>query len=368
MKRILFVTQRDCFPFQIGGAGISAHSLLNYLTARGHKCLALGVLGKGFDEIKSRIDVLEKEHTQFKFITNYTRLGNYEIPKDCHLVLNFGYEAKLTMLYNFDKFFASEAINFKPDLVITQMMGSGLAVKFSFNQGIPCAHLIRDVDTIYNLEPLFLEEKYLNYSDIFSNSKFVQQNFLKKYKRKSLVLYPSIKTDNYLLDNKDPKYITFVNPHTRKGLEIFIKIAEKMLEYKFLVVEGWGKTPKTSPINNMKNVTVMPNQLDMREVYKMTRILIVPSVWQEAFARVVIEAQTSGIPVIAGKHSGLIESVGSGGILLDEYLDADSWIKVINDLQVDNAKYKLLSNRAVENAKKFDIANTTNDFCEKYGL
>lgn len=368
MKKILFVTQRDCYPFQIGGAGISAHSLLNYLTARGHNCLALGVLGKGFGEIKSRIGILKKEHTPFKFITNYTKLDNYQIPRDCHLILNYGYEVKLTMLYNFDKFFAGEAIDFKPDLIITQMMGSGLAIKFSFYHGIPCAHLIRDLDTIYNLEPLFLEEKYLSYPDLFSNSKFVQQEFLKKYKRNSFVLYPSIKTDNYLLNNKDPKYITFINPHSRKGLEIFVKIAKKMPEYKFLVVEGWGKTPKTSPINNMRNVTIIQNQLDMREVYKMTKILIVPSVWQEAFARVVVEAQIGGIPVIAGRHSGLIESVGFGGILLDKYLNVDFWTKSIKDLQENNIKYKVLSKRAVENAKKFDIANTANDFCEKYGL
>src|SRR5262249_21620774 len=56
---------------------------------------------------------------------------------------------------------------------------------------------------------------------------------------------------------------------------------------------------------------------DMRTVYCDTRILLVPSQWEdETWGRVVSEAQLSGIPVITSDRGGLPESVGPGGIVL----------------------------------------------------
>ena len=43
---------------------------------------------------------------------------------------------------------------------------------------------------------------------------------------------------------------------------------------------------------------VFASRGDMRSVYAKCRILLAPSVWEEAYGRVVTEAQISGIPVV----------------------------------------------------------------------
>lgn len=367
-KKILFVTQRDCYPFFVGGAEISAHTLLSHLQLRGHKCLALGTLGRNLEDLEKYTKMFEVQSTPYEFISETVKLASQEIPKELFMSINVGYEVKLTLLNNFTKFFNQHASVYKPDLIITQMMGSGLAVRFSYNNKIPCAHLIRDINTLYNLEPLFLEPEYLGYPDFFSNSKYMQREFKKKYEKDSLVLYPSVNLAEYSFKNGIRKHITFVNPNNKKGGQLFVKIAKKLPQLKFLVVEGWDKIGDNSPLRRLKNVTIKERQYMMTDVYDKTKILIAPSVWQEAFARVVIEAQVSGVPVIASKHSGLIESVGDGGILVDKYLDPEAWAIAINNLYKNGRFYNVLSGKARQNSEKFDVSKTAAEFCKRYGL
>ena len=368
MKKILFVSQRDYYPFHIGGAGISIHTLLKYLASRGHECKSLCVLGQNLTNIEKYIADFKNNSVPYKFVSENVKIDNNIIPIESSLSFNLGYEIKLTLLYNFAKFFIREASAFKPDFIITQMMSSGMAVRFSFENNIPCVHLIRDVNSLYNFEPFYLEEKYRDYPCIYSNSKFVQRELFRKHKINSQVLYPSINTEDYELSDQKPKYTTFINPHGQKGLEIFIKITEKMPNHKFLVVEGWDKIDKHSPLKKIKNVTLVESQTDMRKVYKQTKILIVPSIRPEAFGRVVTEAQTSGIPIIAARHSGLLESVGKGGILVNDYLNVNSWVNNLNKLDSNNKEYQALSEKAFKNAEKFDVSTTTKDFCNKFQL
>ena len=63
----------------------------------------------------------------------------------------------------------------------------------------------------------------------------------------------------------------------------------------------------------------------MAREYAQARILLVPSVWEEAWGRVVTEAQLSGIPVLASAIGGLPESVGPGGILVPPGSDVEVW-------------------------------------------
>lgn len=352
----------------MGGAEISTHTLLSYLVSRGHQCLALGTLGKYLDDIKMRKEQFDKHSIPYRFTTRTLMVGKYKIPIEFYLSLNIGYNIKLTLLYNYVKFFLEHASKYKPDLVITQMMGSGLAVSFSYESKIPCAHLIRDLDTLYNLEPLFLEHRYIGYADFFSNSKFVRKEFKKRYKKDTGVLYPSIKISDYKLNSNKGKYITFINPNAKKGIDIFLQVANQLPTYRFMVVEGWEKIPGSSPLRKLKNVTVRSRQFDMKIIYQETKLLLVPSVWKEAFARVVVEAQAGGVPVLAGRHSGLIESVGNGGILLRDYLEVTVWTQAIESLFGNKNLYKALSIKARENASRFDVEKTAIGFCKKYDL
>ena len=60
--------------------------------------------------------------------------------------------------------------------------------------------------------------------------------------------------------------------------------------------------------------------MDMRSVYRDTKVLLVPSQWLETWGRVATEAQFSGIPVLASRSGALPEAVGPGGILSNRQL------------------------------------------------
>jgi glycosyltransferase involved in cell wall biosynthesis len=51
----------------------------------------------------------------------------------------------------------------------------------------------------------------------------------------------------------------------------------------------------------------------MKQVYRRTALLLVPSLWFEAAGRVVAEAQLSGIPVLATDSGGIPEQLNGGG-------------------------------------------------------
>jgi glycosyltransferase involved in cell wall biosynthesis len=70
----------------------------------------------------------------------------------------------------------------------------------------------------------------------------------------------------------------------------------------------------------------------MRRIYQSARIVLVPSILNEAWARVVTEAQISGIPILASDRGGLPESVGPGGILVDPDADISDWEKALSRL------------------------------------
>ncbi|MEX0448798.1 glycosyltransferase [Spiribacter sp. 221] len=69
--------------------------------------------------------------------------------------------------------------------------------------------------------------------------------------------------------------------------------------------------------NRLNNVTLTNNTNDMRPVYQRARLLLAPSLWWEAYGRVIAEAHMNGIPTIATNRGGLPEATGNGGFLID---------------------------------------------------
>jgi len=105
-------------------------------------------------------------------------------------------------------------------------------------------------------------------------------------------------------------YVTFVNPCPEKGLSIFMKLAETMPETQFLAVKStaWTKPWHEQMMKKLPNVKVQAATERVDDFLRLTRVLIVPSVWQEAFGLVATEAQLRGIPVVTTDACGLAEA------------------------------------------------------------
>jgi glycosyltransferase involved in cell wall biosynthesis len=187
---------------------------------------------------------------------------------------------------------------------------------------------------------------------------------LKKFEIKSRIVYPFIDLEKYKTKcskENNSKYILFVRPEFHKGANIFLKIAKKMKNEKFLVV---GKTSHDilQRISKIKNITYFDWINDMKKIYSKTKLVVMPSIWPEAFGRVPIEAGINGIPTVASNKGGLSESVGDGGILINYVYNIDKWVEIIRNITKDKDVYNNLSKKAILQAKKFDFKYTLRDF------
>ena len=193
-----------------------------------------------------------------------------------------------------------------------------------------------------------------------------------------IVLPPPVDVDYYTVTvEREPQYITLINCNENKGGKIVWEIAKRMPEYKFLTVLGaygtqyvaTGKTGLTINIDNkpvieglgiLDNIFVTDNTDEIRNVYKITRILLMPSLY-ESWGKVATEAMCSGIPVIASPTFGLKENLGKNGIFVDRE-NIDGWVEAIKKLdgkkEYDEAsaysKKRAMELKPLEKLKNFE--------------
>lgn len=112
-----------------------------------------------------------------------------------------------------------------------------------------------------------------------------------------------------MLGRFDSGYLTMVNPCGIKGISIFLALAERLPEYSFAALPGWGTTSgDRRALESLPNVTLLPHCRDIEEVLVRTRVLLMPSLWFEGFGLIAMEALLRGIPVIASDAGGLVEA------------------------------------------------------------
>jgi glycosyltransferase involved in cell wall biosynthesis len=121
------------------------------------------------------------------------------------------------------------------------------------------------------------------------------------------------------------RYVTFVNPQPHKGVYLFARLASELGRLRpdipLLVVEGRGTAnwmERTGhDLRGLRNLFVMENTTDPRDFYRVSRVVLVPSLCRESFGRVAAEALINGIPVLASARGGLPETLEQAGILFD---------------------------------------------------
>ncbi|WP_179401927.1 glycosyltransferase family 4 protein [Burkholderia guangdongensis] len=134
----------------------------------------------------------------------------------------------------------------------------------------------------------------------------------------------------------DRRYVTFVNPQPEKGVTLFLALLQRAArecpDMRFLVVESRAELLPAIrklglPEQLLDKVERVPRQTSLKPIYAQTRILLMPSFWFEAAGRVLIEATSNGIPVIAANRGGIPETLAGGGVVLDipEACIKDHW-------------------------------------------
>ncbi len=174
---------------------------------------------------------------------------------------------------------------------------------------------------------------------LLSNSKFSSETLLDVLGFKTFIFPPFVEPSAYSTTANGP-YITFINPIAKKGLDIAKAAAQAMPSFKFQFVESWPLSTEAwqdleSFAAEAKNVKLTRKTTDMKRIYQSTRVLFVPSVWEEAWGRVVTEAHFSSIPAVVSDSGELTRVSSNGGIVISRSGSTAAWVEALRSAYED---------------------------------
>ncbi len=249
---------------------------------------------------------------------------------------------------------AEVARRFRPDVVVIQAGEPIPIARAAMALDIPTVIHLRDVE----FQHLGGDPRQLDGVSYIANSAFTAARFEETFGIDATVVLNLIDPERYRVQPSAEK-VVFINPHPWKGVDLALEVASKNPTIDFLFVESWRLSPKEATrihhaISQLGNVTWLPRTLDMRKIYRQAAFVIVPSQCDEAWGRIVSEAQISGIPVIVSDRGGLPEATGPGGIMLP-CDDVKAWTEAVEKLWRDPSLRHELGAAALEHARRAAI-------------
>jgi glycosyltransferase involved in cell wall biosynthesis len=212
------------------------------------------------------------------------------------------------------------------------------------------------------------------------------REFYSELKSNSSTIYPPL--DPKLVEC-DPSvqqrvFLTYVNPVLEKGLLLAVAIFHTLLNTRpdipIFVVEGRGNAQHLLKacaatgldLNEYDNLYISTAPMSAKEIMQHTRLLIMPSVIDEAAGRVAMEAMYNGIPALVSDKGALPEIVGSSEcvVALPPTLtlssrhkitpeDAQPWVDKILSYYAEDESYIALSQQVKQYAKEHYHPNVT---------
>lgn len=289
------------------------------------------------------------------------------------------------------QWFKEYADRYQPDIVITHLDLTFLAEQLAIDTKLPLAHFVHNeigIATPHQGAIGFHRVPSHHCQLAVYNSEWVARNFAYK-KVPQLIVYPVIEPDRYRCERGEK--VTFINPTPDKGADVFYALSKALPHRQFLVVKSvYGEQIAPPNINgaNFPNVEVMEHTADIREAFRQSKVVLMPSIY-ESYGRVAVEAACAGIPAITHPTEGLLEALGadspdwviqfaqhsldrhrqyrkfetpeqlkggwvSGAGIFCDRNDTESWAAQIERLFTDEIYYRSRSDAAVKLSKTLD--------------
>jgi glycosyltransferase involved in cell wall biosynthesis len=352
LMRLLFAIGDTYLPENIGGGTLGIHDAALELLRYGHGCEVIASSSPSVRQIACRI-LRRASGRRWNGGTIHVQQNGYVTHRAIHA------SAVPHLLKK--RLFA-----FRPDVVVAQGENFVELAVEAITLGYPVVVRLNTAESATRLKECINQNTKVEaivkppHAVITSNSQFIATRVRELLGLESPVIYPLIRFNDLKVRERHREFITFVNPCKLKGFDIAIKIAALLPHHKFLFVESWplsraARQQLNHQLKTVPNVEFRPRSLRMREVYQRTSILLMPSQWEEAFGRVIVEAALNGIPAVASRIGGIPEALGNGGVLLSPGEPAESWAETLDRMLLDENLYGRLSANAALSAARPEL-------------
>ena len=381
MKILIFNTLY--YPNQIGGAEKSTQLLAETLLKSGEEPVVVCTSNKDYIDYVNGVKVYYVNIPNLYWAYNSKEENKFKKPI-WHLIDSYNpFNNKLSSIIDKEK----------PDIIHTNnLAGFSVSVwKFAKERNIKIVHTLRDYYLLCPKSTMFNEKlnkicdkqcftcklysipkkKLSQYVDVvvgiskFILNKHLEYGYFKNAKKE--VIYNSVEVPrNFIKKDKSINETIFGyvgSLSQSKGIEFLLENFNSMdLSNVKLYIYGKGTTKAYETKLKKKYASdkiLFQGFKKPEEIYKNIDILIVPSLWNEPFGRIVPEANSYGIPVLVSNKGGLPELVENGkngyifnpdkqgdfekklGLMLDKFYN-NTWEFDVSEFELDKIveKYK----------------------------
>jgi hypothetical protein len=221
----------------------------------------------------------------------------------------------------------------------------------------------------------YYDARYFEHvNHVFTCSQFLTDHYRDRLGLMSTPLEPPLDWSTVVAPAEARAFVTFVNPSMHKGLLLFARLADMLgsrrPDIPILVVQSGHSGGSLNAIpgidfSKYPQIMAAPPVPVPADYFALTRLLVVPSVWEEPFGRVAAEAMINGIPPLVSNRGSLPHVVGGdfndggGGRVLPipEWMthktsklpsepEIEPWYQAVCALWDDPALYRAMAARA----------------------
>lgn len=188
---------------------------------------------------------------------------------------------------------------------------------------------------------------------VVANSEYMAERARKVFGIDPVVMYPQIDAlalSEVEMPHADERpYVMMVGHEEVKGVSVFREIARALPDQQFMLV---GRT--FEGVGREGNLSFRGFSDDPVEHYRQAKLVLMPSLWEEGFGMVSVEAAALGIPCIVSARGGLPETVPLDECVVRDFRSPGAWARTITHVLGD---YDRFSRAAQEHAAKLDMRN-----------
>ena len=236
--------------------------------------------------------------------------------------------------------------------------------------------LAHDFRAFWSIASLILPTRYyLEYAQAVISVSRVADEFVESimgsdFKARRFIIPNAVDTSKYTPPVREPEdnIVLFVGRLVyRKGLHVLVRAAQRVRSKDFklyIVGGGYMELPirmlaKAYGVEDRVELLGVVPERDKVELYRKAKIVVVPSIFNESFGIVALEAMATGRPVIASRVGGLEDVVVNGetGILVEPGSE-EKLAEAIETLLEDEAYRRKLgakARRLVEERYSWDV-------------